>query len=108
MTDCSATVANFLKGKKNKTIHLHKKYTGVDIGFSETDYVGLESRQTATVVVTKRGQHSNPLEVTITPVTYQQFQDLGMTLNSDIALQTMPDPAESKQCFWFHSIGDLN
>ncbi len=68
----------------------------VEIGLTEVDYLGRESLGIATVAVSKRGPHSNPLEVIATPMTYQEFQDLGLILDSDIAMNYMPDPAESK------------
>ncbi len=66
----------------------------MDVGFTEMDYIGRESTGLATVTILKTGMHSGSLVAKVTSLTYQQLKDRGLTLGTELALTTLPDPAE--------------
>ncbi len=66
----------------------------MEVGFNEMDYIGRESTGLATVIILKTGLHSGSLVARVTSLTYQQFEDRGLPLGTELAFVTLPDPAE--------------
>ena len=70
-------------------------YTGqLVFGFSEEDYSTIESNN-VNVEVIKRGANVGNFVVTATPLTYSQFENMGLPLPSELPIDMRPsDPAE--------------
>ncbi len=63
-------------------------------GFGQADYSDLESNS-VTVEVIKRDANVGDFVVTITPLTYSQFENMGVPLPSELPEDMRPsDPAE--------------
>lgn len=65
-------------------------------GFGQVDYSGLES-DSVTVEVIKRDANVGDFVVTISPLSYTQFENMGLPLPSELPVSGRPsDPAECK------------
>ena len=69
---------------------------GLKLGFGEVDYSRNEYSEQVRVVVTKLGENVADLVLTVTPLTYDQFNLEGFTLPEDLSEDNLPDPAECK------------
>jgi len=69
---------------------------GLKLGFGEVDYSRNEYSGQVRVVVTKLEENVADLVLTITPMTYEQFNLEGLTLPEDLSADNLPDPAECK------------
>ena len=74
----------------------HPLYTGqqLTIGFTQVDFNEEEGRGSVTVRVRKTGENTENLVVTVTPLTYDEFDSMGFTQPSEVPRQS--DPAECK------------
>jgi len=69
---------------------------GLKLDFGEVDYSRNEYSGKVRVVVTKLEENVADLVLTITPMTYEQFNLEGLTLPQDLSADNLPDPAECK------------
>ncbi len=77
-------------------------FPGATIGFTEEDYRGREESTTIRLVVSKQGQNTNEIVVSVIPMTFGQFEASGKNLPLDFQPTDLPDPAEcEKQWKWF-------
>ena len=74
----------------------HPLYTGqqLTLGFSAVDFDEEERIGSVTVRVRKTGENAENLVVTVTPLTYDQFDSMNFTQPSEIQRQS--DPAECR------------
>ena len=74
----------------------HLLYTGqqLTLGFTQVDFNEEEDTGSVMVRVRKTGANAENLVVTVTPLTYDEFDSMGFTQPSEI--QRQPDPAECK------------
>ena len=74
----------------------HSLYTGqqLTLGFSAVDFNEEEGTGSVMVRVRKTGTNAENLVVTVTPLTYDEFDSMGFAQPSEI--QRQPDPAECK------------
>ena len=75
---------------------MHPLYTGqqLTLGFTQVDFNEEEGTGSVTVRVRKTGENAENLVVTVTPLTYDEFDSMGLAQPSEI--QRASDPAECK------------
>ena len=76
--------------------NIHPLYTGqqLTLGFTQVDFNEEERTGSVTVRVRKTGSNAENLVVTVTPLTYDEFDSMGFTQPFEI--QRASDPAECK------------
>ena len=74
----------------------HPLFTGqqLTLGFTQVDFNDEEGRGSVMIRVRKTGANAATLDVTVTPLTYDEFDSMGFTQPSDV--QRVSDPAECK------------
>ena len=73
-------------------------------GFGQADYSDFESNS-VTVEVIKRDANVGDFVVTIAPLTYSQFENMGVPLPSELPIDMRPnDPAECEYVKLVHTI----
>lgn len=76
---------------------------GVEIFFGELDYQVVESKGVFEVVVTKMGFLRSPLFLTLTPLTFDEFEQGGYPLPNEPLFDELNiiDPAECKSLVYY-------
>ena len=74
----------------------HPLFTGqqLTLGFTQVDFNEEEGSGSVMVRVRKTGANAENLVMTVTPLTYDEFDSMGFTQPSDV--QRVSDPAECK------------
>ena len=77
-------------------MNAHPLHTGqqLTLGFTQVDFNEEEGAGSVTVRVRKTGENAENLVVTVTPLTYDEFDSMGFTQPFEI--QRASDPAECK------------
>ena len=72
-------------------------------GFGQADYSDVESNN-VTIEVIKRDANNGDFVVTISPLSYTQFENMGLLLPSELPIsQRPPDAAECKNKISYYS-----
>ena len=72
---------------------VHVRGSGLLYGFGQVDYTRSES-DGVTVEVIKREPNLGNFVLTITPLSYSQFESMGLVLPPELPIGSRPDPAE--------------
>ena len=66
------------------------------LSFTQVDFNEEEGTGSVMVRVRKEGTNVGDLVVTVTPLTYDEFDAMNFTLPPEISRNNLPDPAECK------------
>lgn len=87
---------------KNVYTHTNNNTGRVEFGFGQADYSGLES-DGVTIEVIRRDINVGNFVVTISPLSYTQFENMGLPLPSELPISMRPsDPAERKYYSYYY------
>ena len=70
-------------------------HTGLQYGFGQVDYTRSEPNGVMVEVV-KRQPNVGDFVLTVTPLSFDQFDSMGLVLPVDLPIDDRPDPAECK------------
>ena len=80
--------------------------TGLQYGFGQVDYTRSEPNGVMVEVI-KRQENVGDFVLTVAPLSYPQFDNMGLPLPPELPIGSRPDPAECKHTaklyYWFNN-----